>query len=169
MNGFTLSMQPDLLPVQRLHVRRKTPLLGHCLRAVRPAAASAPRLRRGFAYLATHSLAHAVVAKCSRSSKRQRFIHKYQTNSVLWALVASRKTTSPKQSSQPALRGQRANIVQAQLRGTHQPAQQLSLAACRCQCTHNSSLNRTFCGGPRLGYKILAQTQPAAKCRLALR
>ena len=31
----------------------------------------------------------------------------------------------------------------------------------------NSSLNRTFCGKPALGYKILAQTRPAAKCRLA--
>ena len=31
----------------------------------------------------------------------------------------------------------------------------------------NRALNRTFCGGPRLGYKILAQTRPAAKCRLA--
>ena len=31
----------------------------------------------------------------------------------------------------------------------------------------NHSLNRTFCGSPRLGYKILAQTLPAAKCRLA--
>ncbi len=31
------------------------------------------------------------------------------------------------------------------------------------------ALNRAFCGGPRLGYKTLAQSQPAAKCRLALR
>ena len=31
----------------------------------------------------------------------------------------------------------------------------------------NWALNRTLCGGPGLGYKILAQTRPAAKCRLA--
>ena len=31
----------------------------------------------------------------------------------------------------------------------------------------NRSLNRTLCGGPGLGFKILAQTRPAAKCRLA--
>ena len=58
---------------------------------------------------------------------------------------------------------------QAHLCDAQQPAQQLSLAARQPQCTHNLSLNRTFCSGPRLGYKILAQTQPAAKCRLALR
>ena len=58
---------------------------------------------------------------------------------------------------------------QAHLRGTQQLAQQSGLAARQPQFTHNSTLNRTFCGGPRLGYKILAQTQPAAKCRLALR
>ena len=58
---------------------------------------------------------------------------------------------------------------QAHLCGAQQPAQQPGLAARQPQCTHNLSLNRTFCGGPRLGYKILAQTQPAAKCRLALR
>ena len=58
---------------------------------------------------------------------------------------------------------------QAHLRGAHPLAQQPSLAARQPQCTHNSTLNRTFCGGPRLGYKILAQTQPTAKCRLALR
>ena len=58
---------------------------------------------------------------------------------------------------------------QAHLCGAQQPAQQPSLAARQPQCTHNSSLNRTFCGGPRLGYKILAQTRPTAKCRLALR
>ena len=58
---------------------------------------------------------------------------------------------------------------QAHLCGAQQPAQQPSLAARQPQCTHNLALNRTFCGGPRLGYKILAQTQPAAKCRLALR
>ena len=57
----------------------------------------------------------------------------------------------------------------AHLCGAQQPAQQPSLAARYPQCTHNLALNRTFCGGPRLGYKILAQTQPAAKCRLALR
>ena len=58
---------------------------------------------------------------------------------------------------------------QAHLCGAQQLAQQLSLAARPPQCTHNLALNRTFCGGPRLGYKILAQTQPTAKCRLALR
>ena len=58
---------------------------------------------------------------------------------------------------------------QAHLCGAQQPAQQPSLAARQPQCTHNLSLNRTFCSGPRLGYKILAQTQPAAKCRVALR
>ena len=58
---------------------------------------------------------------------------------------------------------------QAHQCGAQQPAQQPSLAARQPQCTHNLSLNRTFCSGPRLGYKILAQTQPAAKCRLALR
>ena len=31
----------------------------------------------------------------------------------------------------------------------------------------NQSLNRTFCGGPGLGLKSLAQTRPATKCRLA--
>ena len=31
----------------------------------------------------------------------------------------------------------------------------------------NPSLNRTLCGGPGLGFKSLAQTRPAAKCRLA--
>ena len=31
----------------------------------------------------------------------------------------------------------------------------------------NTSLNRTLCGGPSLGFKSLAQTRPAAKCRLA--
>ena len=31
----------------------------------------------------------------------------------------------------------------------------------------NQSLNRTLCGGPGLGFKSLAQTRPAAKCRLA--
>ena len=31
----------------------------------------------------------------------------------------------------------------------------------------NWSLNRTLCGGPGLGFKSLAQTRPAAKCRLA--
>ena len=31
----------------------------------------------------------------------------------------------------------------------------------------NRSLNRTLCGGPGLGFKSLAQTRPAAKCRLA--
>ena len=31
----------------------------------------------------------------------------------------------------------------------------------------NRSLNRTLCGGPGLGFKSLAQTQPTAKCRLA--
>ena len=31
----------------------------------------------------------------------------------------------------------------------------------------NWALNRTLCGGPGLGCKILAQTRPAAKCRLA--
>ena len=31
----------------------------------------------------------------------------------------------------------------------------------------NLSLNRTFCGSPGLGLKILAQTRPTAKCRLA--
>ena len=56
---------------------------------------------------------------------------------------------------------------QARLCGAQQPAQQSSLAARQPQCTHNLALNRTFCGGQRLGYKILAQTQPAAKCRLA--
>ena len=30
----------------------------------------------------------------------------------------------------------------------------------------NWSFNRTLCGGPSLGSKILAQTRPAAKCRL---
>ena len=58
---------------------------------------------------------------------------------------------------------------QAHLCGAQQPAQQPSLAARHPQCTHNSTLNRTFCGGPCLGYKILAQTQPATKCRLAFR
>ena len=58
---------------------------------------------------------------------------------------------------------------QARLCGAQQPAQQPSLTTRQPQCTHNLALNRTFCGGPRLGYKILAQTQPAAKCRLALR
>ena len=58
---------------------------------------------------------------------------------------------------------------QARLCGAQQPAQQPSLAARQPQCTHNLALNRTFCSGPRLGYKILAQTQPTAKCRLALR
>ena len=58
---------------------------------------------------------------------------------------------------------------QAHLCGAQQHAQQPSLAARQPQCTHNLALNRTFCGGPRLGYKILAQTQPAAKSRLALR
>ena len=57
----------------------------------------------------------------------------------------------------------------AYLCGAQHAAQQSSLAARYPQCTHNLALNRTFCGGPRLGYKILAQTQPAAKCRLALR
>ena len=36
-----------------------------------------------------------------------------------------------------------------------------------CALLPNWALNRTFCGGPRLGYKILAQIRPAAKCRLA--
>ena len=31
----------------------------------------------------------------------------------------------------------------------------------------NLALNRTLCGSPGLGSKILAQTRPAAKCRLA--
>ena len=31
----------------------------------------------------------------------------------------------------------------------------------------NRSLNRTLCGSPGLGFKSLAQTRPAAKCRLA--
>ena len=31
----------------------------------------------------------------------------------------------------------------------------------------NRSLNRTLCSGPGLGFKSLAQTRPAAKCRLA--
>ena len=31
----------------------------------------------------------------------------------------------------------------------------------------NRSLNRTLCSGPGLGFKSLAQTQPAANCRLA--
>ena len=58
---------------------------------------------------------------------------------------------------------------QAHLCGAQQPAQQPSLAARQPQCTYNLALNRTFCGGPRLGYKNLAQTHPAPKCRLALR
>ena len=58
---------------------------------------------------------------------------------------------------------------QAHLCGAQKPAQPPSLAARYPQCTYNLALNRTFCGGPRLGYKILAQTQPTAKCRLALR
>ena len=58
---------------------------------------------------------------------------------------------------------------QAHLCGAQQLAQQTGLAARYPQCTHNLALNRTFCGGQRLGYKILAQTLPAAKCRLALR
>ena len=33
----------------------------------------------------------------------------------------------------------------------------------------NPPLNRTLCGGPSLGFKSLAQTQPTAKCQLALR
>ena len=66
-------------------------------------------------------------------------------------------------------RHQMQKSSQAHLCGAQQPAQQPSLAARQPQCTHNLALNRTFCGGPRLGYKILAQTQPAAKCRLALR
>ena len=32
----------------------------------------------------------------------------------------------------------------------------------------NPTLNRTLCGGPSLGFKILAQTRPIAKRRLAL-
>ena len=66
-------------------------------------------------------------------------------------------------------RHQMQKSCQAHPCGAQQPAQQPSLAARQPQCTHNLALNRTFCGGPRLGYKILAQTQPAAKCRLALR
>ena len=66
-------------------------------------------------------------------------------------------------------RYQMQNSGQAHLCGAQQPAQQASLAARQPQCTHNLALNRKFCGGPRLGYKILAQTQPTAKCRLALR
>ena len=31
----------------------------------------------------------------------------------------------------------------------------------------NTSLNRTLCGGPSLGFKSVAQTRPTAKCRLA--
>ena len=58
---------------------------------------------------------------------------------------------------------------QAHLCSAQQPAQQASLAARHSKCTHNLSLNRTFCSGLGLGYKILAQTQLAAKCRLALR
>ena len=33
----------------------------------------------------------------------------------------------------------------------------------------NPTLNRTVCGGPSLGFKSIAQTRPAANCRLALR
>ena len=66
-------------------------------------------------------------------------------------------------------RHQMQKAGQAHLCGAQQPAQQPSLAARQPQCTHNLALNRTFCGGPRLGYKILAQTQPTANCRLALR
>ena len=33
----------------------------------------------------------------------------------------------------------------------------------------NTSLKRTLCGGPSLGFKSLAQTRPTAKCRFALR
>ena len=73
------------------------------------------------------------------------------------------------QSRASCFRHQMQKSVQAHLCGAQQPAQQPSLAARQPQCTHNLALNRTFCSGPRLGYKILAQTQPAAKCRLALR
>ena len=68
-----------------------------------------------------------------------------------------------------SFRRQMQKSGQAHLCGAQQLAQQTGLAARYPQCTHNLALNRTFCGGPRLGYKILAQTQPAAKCRLALR
>ena len=47
----------------------------------------------------------------------------------------------------------------------------LSFGVIRCQAAKvvrpNRSLNRTLCGGPGLGFKSLAQTRPAAKCRLA--
>ena len=76
---------------------------------------------------------------------------------------------SVRQLRASSFRRQLQKSGQAHLCGAQQPAQQPSLAARQPQCTHNLALNRTFCGGPRLGYKILAQTQPTAKCRLALR
>ena len=96
------------------------------------------------------------------------------------ASVVSVQATQATQSRPPFLysglqlrashfRNQIQNSGQAHLCGAQQLAQQIGLAARQPQCTHNLALNRTFCGGPRLGYKILAQTQPAAKCRLALR
>ena len=140
--------------VQRFPVRHNTAQLTLRVRAVRPSAASAPGRR----------LINLV-------KRRKNSLHsRCHSSKLLTAISASpaflffRQAVEVLQLSQS-----NAKSGQAHLRGAHQPAQQSRLAARHSQCTHNSSLNRTFCGGPRLGYKILAQTQPTAKCRLSLR
>ena len=140
--------------VQRFPVRHNTAQLTVSVRAVRPSAAS--EKGRRLINLVEH-----------RKSSWYSRCH----SSKLLANISASSTFQFFRQAVPVLQLSPSNAKsgQARLRGAHQPAQQSSLAARHSQCTHNSSLNRTFCGGPRLGYKILAQTQPTAKCRLALR
>ena len=114
-------------------------------------------------YASTKLLASCAVSAIAVSANRITF---QATQAIQWHQPS---LFSVMQLQASSFRRQMQKSGQAHLCGAQQLAQQTGLAARYPQCTHNLALNRTFCGGPRLGYKILAQTQPAAKCRLALR